>query len=99
MHIRCLSRSSTLFALFSTLATVRPVSAQVTSPPARVPIPYTTYIGANPLGIPFDIFAVEVESGIAQGMTLGGNASHTEIDDKRYTSGDLKFRYYPSEIV
>jgi hypothetical protein len=64
-----------------------------------VPIPYTTYIGANPLGIPFDIFSVEVESGIAQGMTLGGNASHTDIDDKRYTSGDLKFRYYPSEIV
>ena len=31
-----------------------------------------TYISINPLGIPFDLFSAEVESGIAQGMTLGG---------------------------
>jgi hypothetical protein len=100
MHTRSLIRSG---AILLTLSAIGPIAhsirAQAVSPPARIPIPYTSYIGINPLGIPFDIFSVEVESGIAQGMTLGGNASHTEIDDKRYSSGDFKFRYYPSEIV
>ena len=65
----------------------------------RVPIPYRTYISINPLGIPFDLFSAEVESGIAQGMTLGGSASHINVGEERYSSVDFKFRYYPGEIV
>ena len=64
-----------------------------------VAIPYRSYISINPLGVPFDIFSIEVESGIAQGMTLGASASHTEFEDARFTSADFKYRYYPSEIV
>jgi hypothetical protein len=66
---------------------------------ARVPIRYRTYISINPLGIPFDLFSAEVESGIAQGMTLGASASHIDVGDERYSSADFKFRYYPSEVV
>ncbi len=64
-----------------------------------IPIPYTTYIGINPMGIPFDIGSVEVESGVAQGITLGGLASITAVDNDRYVSFDFKARYYPSEVV
>jgi len=65
----------------------------------RVPIRYRSYISINPLGIPFDLFSAEVETGIAQGMTLGASASHIDVGDERYSSADFKFRYYPSEIV
>jgi len=100
MRIRSLSHgAAVLAAVVAFGAVVRPVSAQATNTSARVPIPYTSYISINPLGIPFDIFSVEAESGIAQGMTLGGSASHTEIDNQRWSSADFKFRYYPSEIV
>ena len=100
MHIWSQSRRAALLAAFFAIgANVRPAAAQATNTAARVPIPYTSYVGINPLGIPFDIFSIEVESGIAQGMTLGASAAHTEIDNQRYSSADLKFRYYPSEIV
>ena len=100
MRIRSLSRGATLLAgLFALGAKVRPVAAQATNTSARVPIPYTSYISINPLGIPFDIFSAEFETGVAQGMTVGASASHTDIGDQRYSSGDFKFRYYPSEIV
>jgi hypothetical protein len=100
MRIWSLSRSATwLVGILVSGPLAHSIAAQVGNAPARIPIPYTSYIGINPLGIPFDIFSVEVETGIAQGMTLGGSASHTELDDKRYSSGDFKFRYYPSEIV
>ena len=67
--------------------------------PARVAIPFRTYVAVNPLGIPFDIGSIEVESGVAQGITVGGVASYTSLGDDRYTTLDLKFRYYPSEVV
>lgn len=67
--------------------------------PSLVPIPYRTYIAVNPLGIPFDIASAEVESGVAQGVTIGGQASHTVLGDDHYSSFDAKVRYYPSEIV
>ena len=86
-----------VLASLATLA--RGAGAQSGTAPARIPIPYRTYISVNPLGVPFDIFSIEVESGIAQGMTLGAAASHTDFGDQRYSSADFKFRYYPSEIV
>jgi len=99
MHISRLSRCA--MSLVGLLATgvFGNVGAQASNPAGRVPIPYTSYVGINPLGIPFDIFSIEVESGIAQGMTLGVSAAHTEIDNARYSSADFKFRYYPSEVV
>jgi hypothetical protein len=67
--------------------------------PERIPIPYRTYVAINPLGIPFDIASAEVESAVAQGITVGGLASYTSIDRDRYTTFDAKVRYYPGEIV
>jgi hypothetical protein len=67
--------------------------------PARIPIPFRTYIAVNPLGIPFDVGSVEVESGVAQGVTVGGQGSYTSLGDDRYATIDAKARYYPSEIV
>jgi hypothetical protein len=73
--------------------------AQGAGQPGLVRIPYRTYISVNPLGIPFDIFSAEVESGIAQGMTLGGSVSHIDLGDERTSSAEFKFRYYPGEVV
>ncbi len=66
---------------------------------SRIPIPYRTYVAVNPLGIPFNIAAAEIESAIASGITLGGAASYTAIAHDRYTTFDAKIRYYPSEVV
>lgn len=76
--------------------------AQVMVPSSKgtlIEIPYRTYIAIDPLGIPFDIFSAELENAVAPGITLGGAGSYTELDRDRYTSGDLKFRYYPGEVV
>ena len=67
--------------------------------PERIPIPYRTYVAINPLGIPFDIASVEIESAVAPGITIGGLASYTRLDHDRYTTFDAKARYYPGEIV
>jgi len=66
---------------------------------SRIPIPYRTYVAVNPLGIPFNIAAAEIESAVASGITLGGAASYTALSHDRYTTFDAKFRYYPSEVV
>ena len=64
-----------------------------------IPIRYRTYIGINPLGIPFDVGSAELESAIAPGITFGGLASYTSVDDNRWLSFDAKVRYYPGEVV
>ena len=64
-----------------------------------IPIPFRTYVAINPLGIPFDIASAEFETAIASGITLGGLASYTSIDDDRWTTFDAKVRYYPGEVV
>ena len=73
--------------------------AQGQSSSGRIPIPYRTYIAVNPLGIPFNIASAEVESGVANGITVGGAASYTALHHDRYTTFDAKLRYYPSEVV
>jgi hypothetical protein len=92
-------RFRSLLMAMGMVALASGVGAQVDSPTGRIRIPYRTYLGLNPLGIPFDIFSFELESGIAQGMTLGAVASRTDLGDDRFSSADLKFRYYPSEVV
>ncbi len=74
-----------------------PMAAQ--SQAGLVRIPYTSYIGLNPLIIPFDLGAGEFEVGVAQGTTVGGSVSYLDYDDERFTSADLKVRYYPGEVV
>ena len=78
-----------------------PAGAQVrdAAQRARVPIPYRTYVAINPMLVPFDIGSVEMESGVAQGITVGGALSYADLNGDRYVSGDVKARYYPSEIV
>lgn len=78
--------------------TLAATSAHAQSP-GLIPIPYRTYIAVNPLGIPFDVASVEVETGVAQGVTVGGQASYTSLGDDRYSTIDAKVRYYPSEVV
>lgn len=88
-----------LLTVLAVVALAQSAGAQGSESTSRVPIRYRTYISINPLGIPFDLFSAEVESGIAQGMTLGASGSHIDVGDQRYSSADFKFRYYPSEIV
>ena len=92
-------RMRSLMAVLAVVALARSAGAQGSEGVSRVPIRYRTYISINPLGIPFDLFSAEVESGIAQGMTLGASASHIDVGDERFSSADFKFRYYPSEVV
>ena len=66
---------------------------------SRIPIPYRTYVAVNPLGIPFNIAAAELETAVASGITVGGAASYTALQHDRYTTFDAKLRYYPSEVV
>ncbi|MFN2563572.1 MAG: hypothetical protein ABR499_01005, partial [Gemmatimonadaceae bacterium] len=73
------------------------------------PIPYRTIVGINPLGIPFEIGSIEVEGIVLPGISLGGAASYSALGDDdddglgegdaRYTSGDIKVRYYPGEVA
>jgi hypothetical protein len=88
-----------LIAGLAALVVAQTVSAQAPAPSTLIPIPYRSYVGLNPLGIPFDIFSIEGETGVAQGITLGGVGSYIDVDHDRYTSFDFKFRYYPGEVV
>jgi len=73
------------------------------------PIPYRAIVGINPLGIPFEIFSLEIEGAVAPGITVGGSAGYNALGDdddngqgegdERYTSGDIKVRYYPGEVA
>ena len=74
-------------------------SAQGTAT-SPVRIPSQTYIAINPIGVVGNIGTLEVESGVAQGITLGGVASYMDwVDDQRFTTFDFKVRYYPAEVV
>ena len=89
-----------LAPLVLTLAAA-PVAAQnspVMSPAAAYP-QWRTFVGINPLGIPFDVVAGEVETTIAPGSTLGLVGSYNDIDDTRYKTFDGRFKYYPSEVA
>jgi len=64
-----------------------------------IPIPTRTYVGINPVGLPFDIATIELESGIAPGVTLGGVGSYINVGHPNFTTGEFKVRYYPGEVV
>lgn len=60
---------------------------------------YRGVVGLNPLGIPFDIFAIEAEGAVAPGITAAAALSYYAPDEDRFTSGDVKVRYYPGETA
>ena len=83
-----------------TLAAV-PAAAQNSpqmSPAAAIP-QWRSFLGANPLGIPFDIVSVEGETAVAPAVTLGLVASYNDIDNTRYSTVDGRFKYYPAETA
>ncbi|MEO9037342.1 MAG: hypothetical protein ABI442_17720 [Gemmatimonadaceae bacterium] len=62
-------------------------------------IPTRTVIGINPLGLPADIGTIEIESAVAQGITLGATGSYIDVSDTRFTTLEFKLRYYPGDVV
>jgi hypothetical protein len=68
------------------------------SPAAAIP-QWQTFVGANPLGIPFDVVSIEAETVVAPASTLGLVGSYNDIDDTRYTTFDGRFKYYPAEVA
>jgi hypothetical protein len=83
-------------ALFA--GTLSAQNSPAMSPAAAVP-QWRSFFGANPLGIPFDIVAVEGETTIGAASTIGAVFSYNDIDNKRYTTGDLRYKYYPAEVA
>jgi hypothetical protein len=71
------------------------------------PVPYRALIGINPLGIPFDIGALEIEGVMLPGVSIAGAVSYSALNDDdgngegdpRFFSGDVKVRYYPGEVA
>jgi hypothetical protein len=68
------------------------------SPAAAIP-QWRTFVGANPLGIPFDIVAVEAETAISSAATVGVVGSYNDIDNKVFTTFDGRFKYWPAETA
>jgi hypothetical protein len=87
------------FAAVALAIAVTAGSAAEAQAPGLIPIPYRTYIAINPIGIPADLGSAEIESAIASGVTIGGLASYMAASDDRWTTGDVKLRYYPGEVV
>jgi hypothetical protein len=102
-------RQSLLAATVASLATLylAPVAGAQDRGAPVFPIPYRAMVAINPLGIPFDIGAFEIEGVILPGVSLAGAASYSalgddeegETGDARWASGDLKVRYYPGEVA
>jgi hypothetical protein len=68
------------------------------SPAAAIP-QWRTFLGANPLGIPFDVVSVEAETAVAPAATIGAVGSYNDIDNMRYSTADIRFKYYPAEVA
>jgi hypothetical protein len=78
-----------------TLALAAPLAAQDYEIPR-----YHSIFSINPLGIPFEIASIELESAFLPGVTLGGALNYVSPqDDPRFITGDVKARYYPGEVA
>jgi hypothetical protein len=97
------TRPTLLTTLAVALLAASPAVAQRPEP-AGIPA-YRSLVGFNPLGIPFDVASVEFETLVDQGVTFGVSGSYVLWDDdageaaNRYTSVDVKGRYYPGEVA
>jgi hypothetical protein len=98
-------RTLVVAAAFATLLTL-PAGAQGRGGPFDQR-PFIGMVGLNPLGIPFDIFSIEAEGVVGPGITVGAAGSYNAFGgdigpggrDPRFGSGDIKVRYYPSEVA
>ena len=91
-------RSLLPFALTLVAAPAVAQNSPAMSPAAAIP-EWRSFVGANPLGIPFDIVSAELETVVAPAATLGLVGSYNDIDSRRFTSFDGRFKYYPAEIA
>lgn len=97
-------RRALMGAALATLASgaVAPALEAQAVPAGGAPLRYYRgVIGFNPLGVPFDIFAIEAEGAVAPGITAAAAASYfaPDEDGDRFTSADVKVRYYPGETA
>lgn len=95
-------RRTAIALVAATLATgiVAPAVQAQAVPTGATPVRYYRgVIGLNPLGIPFDIVSIEAEGAVAPGITAAAALSHFAPEDDRFTSGDVKLRYYPGETA
>jgi hypothetical protein len=78
------------------------LAAQGANPPISPAAPapqWRSFLGANPLGIPFDIVSVEAETAVSAGGTIGVVGSYNDLDKTRYQTLDARLKYYPGEIA
>lgn len=85
---RCVLRAAYAAALL-TCANV--ASAQTSEQGRR------TAFAINPLGIPFEIVSVELESAVHDAFTVAGNFSYFSPDEFTRSSFEVKGRLYPNE--
>lgn len=98
MRLRSLNSLVAALVVLSSLIAAREARAQAPSG-SLIPIPTRTYVGINPIGLPFDIATIEVESAVAPGMTIGGAGSYIDVGDPKFTTAEFKVRYYPGDVV
>ena len=69
------------------------LGAQTATPPKR------TVISFQPLNAMFSVYTAEIEHAVSTSVTLGVGGSYwsynDDIGDTKYTSGDVKVRFYP----
>ena len=78
------------------------LAAQGANPPlspAAAATQWRSFLGANPLGIPFDIVSVEAETAVSNGGTVGLVGSYNDINQTRFQTLDARFKYYPGEVA
>jgi hypothetical protein len=82
-------------AILIALTTIATTSLNAQTPTA----PKTTVISFQPLNAMFSVYAAEIEHAIGSSVTLGVGGSYwsnsDDVSDTKYSSGDLKLRYYP----
>ena len=86
---RLLSRAAGVIAAMFTCATI--AAGQASSQARR------TAFAINPLGIPFEIVSVELESAVHDAFTIAGNFSYFSPDAFTRSSFEVKGRLYPNE--
>jgi hypothetical protein len=99
-------RTTLLTAVLAAILPLREAAAQVpaaggqsTSPATPQPVPAnrTHVFAINPLGIPFEVVAVEVEQAIQGAFSVGANFSYFSPSDYTRSSFEVKGRLYPNE--
>jgi hypothetical protein len=86
---RFVSRAAVAIAALLVSATV--AAGQASSQTRR------TAFAINPLGIPFEIVSVELESAVHDAFTIAGNFSYFSPDEFTRSSFEVKGRLYPNE--